>query len=66
MVRWIIAVVVYWTILQVPTNHEILQLPSWWNGGRIIEVPIHVGIRPAFDYGDMGVGITIQISAQVL
>lgn len=37
-------------------------LPSWWNGGRILTTAaVHVGIRPALDFGN-GVGLTLQVT----
>ena len=39
-------------------------LPAWWNGGRVYTSPeLHVGLRPAADWGN-GAGLTIQFTAK--
>ena len=39
-------------------------LPSWWNGGRVYTAPdLHVGVRPALDWGN-GVGFTVQVTVR--
>ena len=41
-------------------------LPSWWNGGRVLTTEhVHIVVRHAVDFGN-GVGLTIQLTTDVL
>lgn len=55
---------VFWHLLPPALPYQA-PLPTWWNRGRIVTTSsVHVGVRPAADLGDMGVGVTVQITVK--
>jgi hypothetical protein len=76
MLRAVLHALVVHLLWQLPIAEPFdPPLPRWWSGGRVVTVPgvrdsdpdrLHIGVRPAADLGDMGIGVTIQVTTSLV